>query len=174
MDSWSEKQIRTMDFGGNAKFNNFLQQHKVTKDTPIHGKNISYGARLYKDRINAELEGRDPPESIPDEPAANQSQVSQSSDLLPGETEAQYVARQRKLQEEARERMRKKFGGSSGLSGGGRMEGIGSSGVGSSSSSSDYASPASYLTGNDVGLNVDLDHVQKTVSGKGGLILSQS
>lgn len=46
----------------------------------------------------------------------------QSSEPLPGETEADYVARQRKLQEEARERMRKKFGSSSGLSSSGKMQ----------------------------------------------------
>ena len=41
--------------------------------------------------------------------------TTQGSDPLPGESEADYVARQRKLQDEARERMRAKFGGSAGL-----------------------------------------------------------
>jgi len=41
--------------------------------------------------------------------------TTQGSDPLPGESEADYVARQRKLQDEARERMRAKFGGSTGL-----------------------------------------------------------
>jgi hypothetical protein len=62
------------------------------------------------------------------------SGVQQGTDPLPGETEAQYVARQRLLQEEARERMRQKFGASNGLrsssggagGGGSKMQGIGS------------------------------------------------
>jgi hypothetical protein len=47
-------------------------------------------------------------------------------EALPGETEAEYVARQARLREEAAERMRQKFGGSGGLSGGMRMGGLGS------------------------------------------------
>jgi hypothetical protein len=57
------------------------------------------------------------------------SSVAQGTDPLPGESEAAYVARQRLLQEEARERMRQKFGTSNGLrsgGGGGGMAGIGS------------------------------------------------
>ncbi len=64
MDSWSEKQIRTMDFGGNHKFNSFLLEHKTAKGTPIHSKYTSYGARLFKERLNAELDGREPPSEI--------------------------------------------------------------------------------------------------------------
>ena len=105
MDSWSEKQIRTMEFGGNQKFNSFLLQHNTAKETPIHSKYTSYGARLFKERLNAELEGREPPSEIAQDDPSTQSQVSQSSDLLPGETEADYIARQRKIQEEAREVM---------------------------------------------------------------------
>eukprot|EP01036_Dinobryon_divergens_P031117 gene31117-40465_t len=52
--------------------------------------------------------------------------VAQGSDPLPGESEAAYVARQRQLQNEARERMRQKFGSSKGLSSSGKMQGIGS------------------------------------------------
>ena len=45
---------------------------------------------------------------------------------MPGESEADYIARQRRLQAEAKERMRQKFGNSSGLSSKGNMMGIGS------------------------------------------------
>ena len=55
---------------------------------------------------------------------------------LPGESEAEYVARQTRLKEEAAARMRAKFGGSGGL--GGRM-----GGVGSSSSTAPAPAPAS-------------------------------
>ena len=44
--------------------------------------------------------------------------------ILIGESESDYVARQKKLQDMARERMRAKFGGSAGLNG--KMGGVGS------------------------------------------------
>lgn len=50
-------------------------------------------------------------------------------EALAGESEAEYVARQHQLREEAAERMRAKFGSSGGLNG--RMGGCGSSGCGS-------------------------------------------
>jgi hypothetical protein len=49
-------------------------------------------------------------------------------EALDGETDAEYVARQTRLREEAAARMRAKFGGSGGLNG--RMGGVGSSGSG--------------------------------------------
>jgi len=52
-------------------------------------------------------------------------------EALEGETEAEYVARQTRLREEAAARMRAKFGGSGGLNGGMHMGGIGSGGSGS-------------------------------------------
>ena len=60
---------------------------------------------------------------------------------LEGESEADYVARQARLREEAAARMRAKFGASGGLNGGVRMGGIGSSnGGGGGVSSSDLLS----------------------------------
>lgn len=53
---------------------------------------------------------------------------------LEGESEAEYVARQTRLREEAAARMRAKFGGSGGLHGGMAMGGIGSTPQGGSSS----------------------------------------
>ena len=49
-------------------------------------------------------------------------------EALPGETDAEYVARQTQLREEAAARMRAKFGSSGGLNG--RMGGCGSGGCG--------------------------------------------
>ena len=54
-------------------------------------------------------------------------------EALPGESDAEYVARQTQLREEAAARMRAKFGGSGGLNG--RMGGVGSGGCGSNSGS---------------------------------------
>ena len=54
-------------------------------------------------------------------------------EALAGESEAEYVARQTRLREEAAARMRAKFGGSGGLNG--RLGGVGSGGCGSCGSS---------------------------------------
>lgn len=123
MDSWTEKQIKIMQQGGNDKFNSFLKQYKVEKSTPIPKKYSSPPASLFKDRLLAEVEGRPLPTELPKE---NFASAHGSSEPLDGESEADYVARQRLLQEEARERMRQKFGSSSGLKSGGSMQGIGS------------------------------------------------
>lgn len=98
---------------------------------------------LYRERLLATVEGRELPTELPKIESPSTTSAHGGSDPLPGETEAQYVARQRALQEEAKERMRLKFGGSSGLSSGGKshMQGIGSDAgyrPGSSSSSSTY------------------------------------
>ena len=129
MDSWSDKQIQMMRVGGNDKCNAFLLEHGVQKNTQIQQKYNSPAALLYKDRISATVEGRPLPTALPKVEQSHQSNLAQGSDPLPGESEADYVARQRKLQEEARERMRAKFGGSKGLNAsgqGGKLAGIGS------------------------------------------------
>jgi hypothetical protein len=72
------------------------------------------------------VEGRELPTQLRATEQHSAGILEQSSDPLPGESESQYVARQRALQEQARERMRQKFGNSSGLSSSGKMQGIGS------------------------------------------------
>lgn len=147
MDSWNDKQIQKMRVGGNDKLNQFLQQYGVGKTTPIPQKYNAPAAALYRDRIDAQVHGRPLPTELPSSPntgmssagsthssagSLSSSGVAQGTDPLPGETEAQYVARQRILQEEARERMRQKFGASNGLrSGGGGGGGGGMAGIGS-------------------------------------------
>lgn len=129
MDSWSDKQIQMMRLGGNDKCNAFLLEHGVHKTMQIQQKYNTPAALLYKDRISAAVEGRPLPTALPKVEQSHNSGVAQGSDPLPGESEADYVARQRKLQEEARERMRAKFGGSKGLNAsgqGGKLAGIGS------------------------------------------------
>ena len=125
MDSWSEKQIQIMRSGGNQKCNSFLQQHSVNKETSIPTKYNSPPAQLFRDRLLAEVEGRPLPTELP---KALNNATAGGTDPLPGESEDDYVARQRRLQAEARERLKAKFGGSSGLSSGGKstMTGIGS------------------------------------------------
>jgi len=125
MDSWSEKQIQMMRTGGNNKCNSFLQQHGVAKETPIPNKYNSPAAQLFRDRLLAEVEGRPLPTELP---KATSNATQGGTDPLPGESEEQYVARQKRLQAEARERLKAKFGASNGLTSGGKsaMTGIGS------------------------------------------------
>ncbi len=91
-----------MRLGGNEKCVKFLAQYGVPKDTAIPQKYNSPAALLYRERMSAELEGRPLPTELPAAKTnvAATSTVAQGTDPLPGESEAQYVARQRKLQEE--------------------------------------------------------------------------
>ena len=127
MDSWTDKQIKCMRLGGNNKCVTFLAEHGIPKNMPIQQKYNTPAAMLHKDRIAAAVDGKPLPTALPkiDTSTTIQSNIAQGSDPLPGD----YVARQRKLQEEARERMRAKFGGSMGLNASGqsgKMAGIGS------------------------------------------------
>jgi ADP-ribosylation factor GTPase-activating protein 1 len=127
MDSWNEKQINMMRSGGNDECVAFLAKYNVPKSMPIPQKYNTPAALLYKDRLLAKVEGRALPTELPKVSASQStSSVQGGSDPLPGESETDYVARQRRLQEEARERMRAKFGASTGLGSGGVMQGIGS------------------------------------------------
>jgi len=135
MDSWTDKQVKLMENGGNEKLVSFLHQRGVEKSVPIHKKYNTPEAELYRERMKALVEGRELPTELPKRvPAPVPSdgegggQVGSALEPLQGETEAQYVARQRQLNEEARQRMKAKFGpaGLSGGGGGGRMQGFGS------------------------------------------------
>eukprot|EP00607_Mallomonas_marina_P007303 CAMPEP_0182418184 /NCGR_PEP_ID=MMETSP1167-20130531/2653_1 /TAXON_ID=2988 /ORGANISM="Mallomonas Sp, Strain CCMP3275" /LENGTH=406 /DNA_ID=CAMNT_0024592243 /DNA_START=381 /DNA_END=1601 /DNA_ORIENTATION=- len=128
MDSWNEKQIKLMKAGGNDNFCRFLNDYGIKKDLSIPQKYNTAAAAYYKDRLLAMVEGR----PLPKEPSRSELMVVPSSnqqagsDPLPGESESDYVARQRLLQEQARERLKAKFGNSTGLSSKGSMQGIGS------------------------------------------------
>ncbi|KAH6824857.1 ARF-GAP domain 7 [Perilla frutescens var. hirtella] len=64
MDSWSEIQLKKMELGGNEKFNNFISQYGVPKETDIVSKYNTKAAAVYRDRVQALAEGkpwRDPP-----------------------------------------------------------------------------------------------------------------
>lgn len=129
MDSWSQKQIDMMSNGGNDKCNDFLKKYGISSKThSISQKYNSSAALHYRECLLAIVEHRDPPASLPIQQSSGSIIADeQGSDPLPGESQADYIARQNRLQEQARERMRAKFGGSSGLSSAGsRMQGIGS------------------------------------------------
>lgn len=115
MDSWSDKQIAFMRVGGNNKCNDFLQKYGVEKATPIDKKYNSAAAAFYRKMIAAEVEGTEVP--VPPESFGNEGNGSDED----------YVQKELKAREEARERLRQKFGASAGLSSsGGVMQGIGS------------------------------------------------
>ncbi|KAL9150405.1 hypothetical protein ABFS82_12G165900 [Erythranthe guttata] len=64
MDSWSEIQLKKMENGGNEKFNNFISQYGIPKETDIVAKYNTNAASVYRDRVQALSEGkpwRDPP-----------------------------------------------------------------------------------------------------------------
>jgi hypothetical protein len=95
---------------------------------------------------------------------------AQGVEPLEGESEAEYVARQTRLREEAAERMRAKFGKSGGLNGGVSMGGIGSSpaggggGYGFGESLSSIGSNASWLLGKAADAAGDLKESAKSAA----------
>ncbi|GMI71327.1 yeast pde1 suppressor 1, ARF-GAP domain 7 [Hibiscus trionum] len=58
MDTWSEIQIKKMEVGGNERFNAFLAEHGIPKETDVVTKYNSNAANVYRDRILALAEGR--------------------------------------------------------------------------------------------------------------------
>lgn len=141
MDSWNDKQVHSMRRGGNDALNSFLLAHNAIRPRKadsgesdnIVDKYNAPAALLYKDRLRATIDGTDLPTDISKYAPSTNSAASnggkalaQGSDPLPGETNDEYVLRQRLLQEDARERMRQKFGASNGLKATGKMAGIGS------------------------------------------------
>lgn len=91
-----------MRLGGNTNCIEFLKQYSIPKSMPIAQKYNTPAATLYRDRIEAAANGRPLPTELPVlKPGSSAaSGVQQGTDPLEGETEAEYVARQRKLQEE--------------------------------------------------------------------------
>lgn len=135
MDSWSEIQITQMRKGGNNKCNSFLAEYNIKKDTPIPTKYNNKVALFYRSMLSADAEGREIPS-----PPSDLGEADQSSSSNSGEDPVQ---RELRLREEARERMRQKFGGTKGLSSsGGVMQGIGSDNYRPGASSDSNNGPA--------------------------------
>ncbi|EQC41049.1 hypothetical protein SDRG_02105 [Saprolegnia diclina VS20] len=147
MDSWTDKQIRMMQLGGNDHFRSEFNAAGVPKTLTIAQKYNTPQAEAFRARLQALVEGSSPtplPRWDPSHnPAAASSASSSSShgssdtlgvEALKGESEQDYVARQMRLREEARARMAAKFGSSG-------MQGIGSGG---SVSSSNHSSSGGY------------------------------
>mmetsp|Transcript_4244 Transcript_4244/g.7899 ORF Transcript_4244/g.7899 Transcript_4244/m.7899 type:complete len:487 (-) Transcript_4244:5-1465(-) len=151
MDSWTPAQLQLMQTGGNQKCISYLSSKGILPSTPIKQKYESDHAQLYKEILKARAEGRPEPTELPKKAPRsgnNRPMGSISSggagmggapkagedpngmERLTGETDAQYIARQTRLRNEAKARMAAKFGGGGGMggvgSGGSTMGGIGS------------------------------------------------
>lgn len=135
MDSWTPAQLKVMKAGGNDKMNSYLYAKGISKTASIKEKYDSDAAALYKEVIKARVDGRPEPTELVKKPPrraaapAPAAAPKGSSDVngmekLAGETDAQYIARQTRLREEAKARMASKFGNSNG--GKRTMGGVGS------------------------------------------------
>ena len=184
MDSWTEKQLKTMKMGGNDKLNDYLKSKGIDPRTPIKAKYESDHAQLYKEILKARVEGRPEPTSLP--PPKNKRAAAPSSggapmgssdanglERLTGESEQQYIARQTRLRAEAKARMAAKFGNN-----GGRMGGVGSSSMQGIGSNPNYNPNGGYGGGGGgYGIGApDMDNVMSSVSGafSSGLSLASS
>ncbi len=145
MDSWNDSQLAIMKSGGNDKCNAYLKANGInpvqysTNDAVNGGIKKKYDndiALLYKLKLKARAEGKPEPTEVPKKKtkAAAVGAIGGAAEVdpngmqrLPGESDAQYIARQTKIREEAKARMAAKFGGSGGMNGKRVMGGVGSS-----------------------------------------------
>mmetsp|Transcript_17170 Transcript_17170/g.25422 ORF Transcript_17170/g.25422 Transcript_17170/m.25422 type:complete len:415 (-) Transcript_17170:59-1303(-) len=127
MDSWTDRQIEMMRNGGNDKLIGWFKDHGFSNADTIARKYNSPAAELYKQRLLAIIEGRPLPTELPKkEPQITNDSKSNCDPMgmerLLGESDQEYIDRQKRLKEAAAARMRNKFAGG-GL---GSMAGIGS------------------------------------------------
>jgi len=121
MDSWTPKQIAAMEkSGGNKSLIDFLASRGIEKNWPIAAKYNTKQAAYYRDRLSRWLDGKTEPPPDPGRYDPVSGGDAQGAEPLPGETPEAYNARQARLREAAKERLRQKFGG-------GGMGGVGSS-----------------------------------------------
>lgn len=117
--------------GGNDKCIAFLQSHDVPKTMPIPQKYNTSVAMLYRERLSAQVEGRPIPTELPASASVSpststKSLTSKSPHEMNEAEQKEWIDEQNRLREEAKERMRLKFGGSAGLTSSGKMAGLGS------------------------------------------------
>lgn len=118
MDSWTEKQIAAMEkSGGNEATVSYFRSKGIEQSMPVARKYNTPQAAYLRDRLSRWLEGKTEPPPDPGsyDPATGGGDA-QGAEPLPGETTEEYNERQARLKEQAKERMRAKFG--DGLMGG--------------------------------------------------------
>eukprot|EP00927_Polykrikos_kofoidii_P056966 TRINITY_DN51061_c0_g1_i1.p1 TRINITY_DN51061_c0_g1~~TRINITY_DN51061_c0_g1_i1.p1 ORF type:complete len:435 (-),score=86.24 TRINITY_DN51061_c0_g1_i1:62-1366(-) len=130
MDAWKEREIAAMErSGGNDKVVAFFQSKGIQKSMPVVTKYNTKQAAYFRDRLQRFLDGKTEPPPDPGNYDPVSGGDAQGAEPLPGETTEEYNARQARLREVARERLRQKFGngGMGGVGvGGSVMGGIGS------------------------------------------------
>lgn len=68
MDRWTDKHIKLMKVGGNKQLNDFLSEHQVkTEETTAKEKYDNPAAELYRQKLDARVEGRLEPTELPKE-----------------------------------------------------------------------------------------------------------
>lgn len=155
MDAWSENQIKMMKLGGNDKLRSFFKEYNVTiasGQSAIVERYNSPAAELYRMQMIAKRDGKPIPTELP-APVSTPSKGTSSSSSSSSSGEMSAIERELKAQEEARERMRAKFGD----------KGLRNSAVSSSGQVFDPASETSNRK-NDLGIPFDTDEIAK----KGG------
>ena len=83
MDSWSEKEIKAMQVGGNKQLRDFFSSHGISNKSSIKKKYNSSAAALYREmlsligcfscRIQAKVDGREPPSELSQETVHSES-----------------------------------------------------------------------------------------------------
>lgn len=110
MDSWSDVQLASMRAGGNAQLRSWFDAQGVSNGASIKEKYHTPAAELYKLRLLALRDGKEPPTALP----ASAASLHAPAPAAPaGESP---VDRELRLRAEAEERLRAKFG-SGGLRG---------------------------------------------------------
>ena len=111
--------------GGNSKLREWFSERGVPNNMRISAKYHTPDAEYYGKRLKAQVEGKEVPAMPPRMPVDTSIDYSKGDpkgkEKLQGESDEDYIARQRKLNDEAKARMKAKFGGS-----GASMGGVGS------------------------------------------------
>jgi len=102
MDSWTDQQIQSMRLGGNKKLIDWFAQHGISQSMSIKDKYHSPAAELYRLRLQALRDGKEPPSKLPE--------GSSSSSYVPSNGDETPYDREMRLRREAQERLRAKFG----------------------------------------------------------------
>ena len=66
MDSWTDAQLQKMKVGGNRQCQDFLAKHEVSWDDAIRNKYNSPAAELYRQVLQARVEGKPEPTELPE------------------------------------------------------------------------------------------------------------
>uniref|UniRef100_A0A7S4QYP8 Arf-GAP domain-containing protein n=1 Tax=Alexandrium monilatum TaxID=311494 RepID=A0A7S4QYP8_9DINO len=111
MDAWKPDEIARMEkSGGNQALVEYLSSRGIDKGWPIAAKYNTKQAAYFKERLTRWVQGKTEPPPDPGRYDPVSGGDAQGAEPLPGETTDEYNARQARLRERARERLRQKFG----------------------------------------------------------------